>query len=115
VNTAADHIEVVDMALGQLPRAVVEDAEIVVRTDSAGASDELTDEMRAAGVQLPDGVRPHRTRASGDPQPALPGHRRSVRTASRARSTWVAEITDVWVPRTRFGGLGRRALRTSDV
>ena len=69
-NTAADHIEVVDMALGQLPREVVEDAEIVVRTDSAGASHELTDELHAArisflmGFDLTEPVRPR------DPQPA---------------------------------------------
>jgi len=36
-NTAADQIEVVDEALDQLPRSVVEEAELLVRTDSAGS------------------------------------------------------------------------------
>ena len=47
-NTAADHVEIVDLALEQLPRNVVEHAQIVVRTDSAAATHELTDELRAA-------------------------------------------------------------------
>ena len=51
-NTAADHIEVVDLALEQLPRDVVEHAEIVVRTDSAAATHELTDELRAAKINF---------------------------------------------------------------
>src|SRR4051794_22794641 len=50
-NTAADHIHVVELALEQLPRAVVEQAEIVVRTDSAAATHELTDELRAARIR----------------------------------------------------------------
>ena len=54
-NTAADHIEVVELALEQLPRAAVESAQIVVRTDSAGATHELTDELRAARINFPMG------------------------------------------------------------
>lgn len=49
-NTAADHVQVVELALEQLPRQVVEGAQIVVRTDSAGATHELTDELRAADI-----------------------------------------------------------------
>ena len=55
-NTAADHIEVVELALEQLPREVVETAEIVVRTDSAAATHEFTDELRAARIRLLDGL-----------------------------------------------------------
>jgi hypothetical protein len=51
-NTAADHRKVVELALEQLPRAVVEQAEIVVRTDSAGATHELTNELRAARIRF---------------------------------------------------------------
>src|SRR5215210_8314817 len=51
-NTAADHIDVVDLALEQLPRDVVEQAQIVVRTDSAAATHELTDELRAAEINF---------------------------------------------------------------
>lgn len=51
-NTAADHLEVVELALEQLSREVVEDAEVVVRTDSAGATHEFCDELRAARVSF---------------------------------------------------------------
>jgi hypothetical protein len=49
-NTAADHLRLVELALEQLPPAVIEDAQIVVRTDSAAATHELTDELRAARI-----------------------------------------------------------------
>jgi hypothetical protein len=51
-NTASDHVEVVDLALAQLPRDVVESAQIVVRTDSAGASHQLTDELHGARINF---------------------------------------------------------------
>jgi hypothetical protein len=94
-NTAADHIAVVDLALEQLPREIVEDAQIVVRTDSAGAIHELTDELRAAklnyllGFDLTETVR----RAIL----ALPetAWRPALRQDGEAREgAWVAEITD---------------------
>ncbi len=62
-NTAADHITVVDAALEQIPRDVVEDARIVVRTDSAGATHEFLDYLHEArigylcGYDLTEGVR----------------------------------------------------------
>ena len=45
-NTAADHIAVIGEALEQLPRELVEREEILVRTDSAGATHELLDYLR---------------------------------------------------------------------
>jgi hypothetical protein len=51
-NTASDHVDVVDLALEQLPRDVVERSQIVVRTDSAAATHELTDELRAARINF---------------------------------------------------------------
>src|SRR3954464_12836153 len=45
-NTASDHIELVRLALEQLPGEVVMDSEIVVRTDSAGAAHAFTDDLR---------------------------------------------------------------------
>jgi hypothetical protein len=51
-NTAADHVDIVELALEQLPRDVVEEAQIVVRTDSAAATHELTDELRAARINF---------------------------------------------------------------
>ena len=62
-NTAADHITVVDGALEQIPQEIVEDARIVVRTDSAGATHEFLDYLHDArigylcGLDLTEGVR----------------------------------------------------------
>ncbi len=49
-NTAADHLGVVEAALEQLPRAVVEQTEILVRTDSAGATHELLEFLREGRI-----------------------------------------------------------------
>jgi hypothetical protein len=51
-NTAANHIDILELALEQLPRHVVETAQVVVRTDSAAATHELTDELRAARINF---------------------------------------------------------------
>jgi hypothetical protein len=94
-NTAADHIDVVELALEQLPRQVVEQAQIVVRTDSAAATHELTDELRAArvsflmGLDLTAGVR---EAIRGLPEAAW---RPAIRQDGEQREgAWVAEITD---------------------
>jgi hypothetical protein len=50
-NTAGDHVEVVDLALGQLP-AVAWDQPIVVRADTGGATHGLVDHLRARGVRF---------------------------------------------------------------
>ena len=49
-NTSADQIAVVSGALEQLPRAVVESAEILVRADSAGANHDLLDFCREGRI-----------------------------------------------------------------
>jgi hypothetical protein len=94
-NTAADHLEIVDLALEQLPRTIVEAAQIVVRTDSAAATHELTDELRAAeinflmGFDLTEAVR---EAILSLPQtawaPAIGQH------GEPRDGAWVAEITD---------------------
>lgn len=93
-NTAADHIEIVELALEQLPRAVVETAELVVRTDSAAATHEFTDELRAArvrflmGYDLTGGVR---DAILGLPETAW---RPAIRQDGQVRDgAWVAELT----------------------
>ena len=70
-NTAADHIAVIEHALAQVPAALIETIEIVVRTDSAGATHavmefcrehrlrysagyDLTDEVRDAILKIPE-------------------------------------------------------------
>jgi hypothetical protein len=94
-NTAADHIDMVDLALEQLPRQVVEQAQIVVRTDSAAATHELTDELRVAkinflmGLDLTAGVR---EAILGLPEQTW---RPAVRQDGGTREgAWVAELTD---------------------
>ena len=70
-NTAADHVTVIDLALGQIPVELIESIEILIRADSAGATHEtadhchdanlrfsfgyeLTETVRAAILQIPD-------------------------------------------------------------
>jgi hypothetical protein len=50
-NTAADHIEVVDLALAQLPTAA-RDQPIVVRADTGGATHAFTSHLRERGVRF---------------------------------------------------------------
>jgi hypothetical protein len=94
-NTASDHVEIVDLALEQLPREVVETAQIVARTDSAAATHELTDELRAArinflmGYDLTEAVR---EAILGLPEAAW---RPAIRQDGGWREgAWVAEISD---------------------
>jgi Transposase DDE domain group 1 len=48
-NTAQDHIDVVDLALAQLPSAT-RDQPIVVRADTGGATHAVTDHLRTRGI-----------------------------------------------------------------
>lgn len=50
-NTAADHIQVLDLTLAQLDRQAL-DGEILVRADGAGATHALTEYCRAAGLEF---------------------------------------------------------------
>lgn len=54
-NTVADHIEVVDLALAQLPAAAA-DQPIVVRADTAGATHGFTRWLRARGIGFSVGL-----------------------------------------------------------
>ena len=51
-NTAADHITVLDRALEQIPAEEIEQIEILVRADSAGATHGLVDYCREANVRF---------------------------------------------------------------
>jgi hypothetical protein len=94
-NTAADHIEIIELVLDQFPRKVVEDTPIVVRTDSAAATHEFTDELRAARVNFLLGfdlTATIRAAILGLPEAAW---RPAVRQDGDEREgAWVAEITD---------------------
>jgi hypothetical protein len=51
-NTAADHQTVLDLALEQIPAAHIQETEILLRCDSAGASHDLTDYCRDARMRF---------------------------------------------------------------
>jgi len=94
-NTAADHIEIVDLVLEQLPRDVVESAQIVVRTDSAAATHEFCDELRAARMNFLIGfdlTEPLRAAILALPEsawtPAI------CQDGDERDGAWVAEITE---------------------
>jgi Transposase DDE domain group 1 len=50
-NTAADHIELVDLALAQLPRAAREQP-LLIRADTGGATHALVDHLRERSVRF---------------------------------------------------------------
>jgi hypothetical protein len=62
-NSAADHVTVLDRALGQIPAEHIETIEILVRADTAGATHGLTDYCRehdlrfSVGFELTEPVR----------------------------------------------------------
>jgi hypothetical protein len=94
-NTAADHLQIVELVLEQLPREVVETTVIVVRTDSAAATHELTDELRAARINFLMGF--DLTEAIRDAILGLPesAWRPALRQDGEEREgAWVSEITD---------------------
>jgi hypothetical protein len=94
-TTAADHIAVVELALEQLPREVVEHAQIVVRTDSAGATHELTDELRAAKIGFLMGFDLTASVRAAIVELPETAWRPALRQDGEAREgAWVAEITD---------------------
>jgi DDE family transposase len=51
-NTAADHVAVLDLALEQIPAQYIESLEILVRSDSAGATHALADYCRDASMRF---------------------------------------------------------------
>jgi hypothetical protein len=86
-NTAADHVAVIQDALAQVPEELIETIEIVVRTDSAGATHEVMDFCRehrlrfSVGYELTDPVRAAILRS-----PRTRGSRHSRQTAASART-----------------------------
>lgn len=93
-NTAADHVHVVDLALEQLPRDAIESAQIVVRTDSAGATHELTDELRAAQINFLMGFDlTHAVRQAILELPETAWRQAIAQNCEPREGAWVAEIT----------------------
>jgi DDE family transposase len=50
-NNAEDHLELLDLALEQLPQSAL-DGEVLARSDSAGASHDLADACRETGIRF---------------------------------------------------------------
>jgi hypothetical protein len=106
-NNAADHLEVFEAALEQLPREAL-DGPILARSDSAGASHALADACRETGVRFSFGYpMDERVRAA-----ILALGERAWRPAINAdgqprEGAWVAELTgriglDGWPPGSRL-------------
>ena len=94
-NTATDHVDVVESALEQLPRDVVEQARIVVRTDSAAATHQLTDELRAVQINFLMGFDLTETVRQATLSLPESAWRPAIRQDGQPRDgAWVAEITD---------------------
>jgi hypothetical protein len=93
-NTAADHIEIVRLALEQLPGEVVTDAEIVVRTDSAAATHAFTDDLADHNVRFLMGYDLTDTVRSAILGLSERAWRPAIRQDGQPREgAWVAEIT----------------------
>ena len=94
-NTAADHVAVVELALEQLPRDVVESAQIVVRTDSAAATHELTDELREARINFLMGFDLTQTVRRAILELPETAWRQAIgQDGAQREDAWVAEISD---------------------
>jgi hypothetical protein len=93
-NTASDHLRVLDLALEQLGQ-VDASGPIVVRTDSAGATHEFTDELRQAHINFVMGydlTEPVRQAVLGLPEAAW---RAAIgQDGDEREGAWVAEISD---------------------
>ena len=106
-NTASDHIELVRLALEQLPGEVVMNSEIVVRTDSAGATHAFTADLHEADIRFVMGL--DLTERVRSAILALPERawRPALRQDGETREgAWVAELTSTlelgaWPPGTR--------------
>lgn len=94
-NTASGRIEIVDRVLEQLPREIVESAQTVGRTDSAAATHESCDELRAARVNLLMGYDLTETVRSAILALPEAAWRAAIgQDGERRKGSWVAEITE---------------------
>jgi hypothetical protein len=91
-NTAADHIEVIDLALAQLPRAA-RDQPILVRADTGGATHALVDHLRQRGVRF---------------SVSLPAD-------ERVRAAVLAVPTDAWQPAVDADGQPRPGAEVAEL
>ena len=94
-NTAADHITVLDRALEQIPAGQIEQLEILVRADSAGATHGLIDYCREASIRFSVGYElTEAVRAAILKIPADAWVSALAQDGSQRENGEVAEITD---------------------
>jgi Transposase DDE domain group 1 len=91
-NSATDHIEVVDLALAQLPRAA-RDQPLLVRADTGGATHALVDRLRQRGVRF---------------SVSLPAN-------ERVRAAVLAVAADAWQPAVDAGGQPRPGAEVAEL
>ena len=85
-NTVADHRTVLDRALEQIPAKHIEDLQILVRADTAGATHGLTDYCREHNMRFSVGYEDRALRSAILQIPEDVGLRRSTRTGPSART-----------------------------
>jgi Transposase DDE domain group 1 len=107
-NTAADHVTVLDLALEQIPARYIENLEILVRADSAGATHGLIDYCREANLRFSVGYElTEKVRAAIVTIPADAWVTALDQDGSARENGQVAEITDQvdlssWPQRSRL-------------
>jgi hypothetical protein len=94
-NTAADHIDVLELALEALPRAAL-DGEILARADGAGASHVFADACRETDIRFSLGFAIHETIREAVLSLAEPAWKPAVnQDGERRKGAWVTELTDL--------------------
>jgi hypothetical protein len=107
-HSASDQIAVAEDALDQIPFEHIEEIEILLRTDSAGAAHELVDWCRDGRLGFSVGVRPDRARQERDPRSARERLGSSARPDGKVRGNGqVSELTHLidlsgWPERSRL-------------
>jgi hypothetical protein len=93
-NTAADHFEVLQLALEQLPAADL-DREILVRTDIGGRTHAFTQDCRAAGIRFSVGYEVDERVREAILQTPESAWQAAIDAEGEVREgAWVTELTD---------------------
>ncbi|HSR94624.1 MAG TPA: IS1380 family transposase [Solirubrobacterales bacterium] len=93
-NTAADHFEVLQLALEQLPEAGL-DREILVRTDIGGRTHAFTQDCRAAGIRFSVGYEVDERVREAILQTPESAWKAAIDAEGKVREgAWATELTD---------------------
>lgn len=94
-NTAADHFDVLCLALEQLPAEVIAEAEILARADIGGATHAFTADCREAGIEFSVGYEvDERVRSAILALPESAWQSAIEASGEVREGAWVAELTD---------------------